>query len=112
LRRDAPRSDSVPPAGARREATSPNATTAAKRYTVQVAAYDTKESADQLVSRLSARGIIARVVGKTTPPYRVRVGHYATDAEATVALRELKTKGIEGFVTTTDNEAAPPPVRR
>jgi cell division protein FtsN len=77
-----------------------------------VAAYDTKESADQLVSRLSARGIVARVVGKTTPPYRVRVGHYANDAEATVALRELKTKGIEGFVTTTDNEAAPPAARR
>lgn len=123
LRRDSARSDSakapaprhrdsVPSGGAHREATAPNAETAAKRYTVQLAAYDTRESADQLVSRLSARGIVARVVGKSTAPYRVRVGHYANDAEATAALRELKRKGLEGFVTTTDNETAPPAVRR
>jgi len=39
------------------------------------------------------------------------VGRYATDAAATAVARELKEKGIVGFVTTTDNESAPAPVR-
>jgi cell division protein FtsN len=77
----------------------------AGRYTVQVAAYDTRASADRLVARLTDRGIVARVIG-TRAPFRVRIGHYPTDAAATAAVRELKAKGIDGFVTTTDNEAA------
>jgi cell division septation protein DedD/TolA-binding protein len=80
------------------------------RYTVQVAAYDTKAAAERLVTRLAERGITARVVG-TSAPFRVRTGHYPTDAAATEAARQLKAKGIEGFVTTTDNEGAAP-VRR
>jgi cell division septation protein DedD len=105
--------DSVVRDGARRETATPGGgATVAKRYTVQVAAYDTKESAIELVSRLSARGIVARVVNSPSAPYRVRVGHYATDAEATAAMRELKDKGITGFVTTTDNESAPAPVKK
>lgn len=111
---DSARADTTtrrPPA--RRETTAPGgASTAPKRYTVQVAAYDTKESANELVNRLSARGVVARVVNSPTAPYRVRVGHYATDAEATTAMRELKDKGITGFVTTTDNESAPAPVKK
>jgi hypothetical protein len=51
------------------------------------------------------------MVPSTTAPYRVRVGRYATDASATAAARELKEKGIIGFVTTTDSESAPAPVR-
>lgn len=74
------------------------------RYTVQVAAYDTRASADRLVTRLGQRGIVARVVG-IGAPFRVRIGHYATDAAATDAVRQLKTKGIDGFVTTTENES-------
>jgi cell division protein FtsN len=79
---------------------------------VQVAAYDTKDSASQLSTRLAARGIVARVVDIGHAPYRVRVGQYATDAEATAAAKDLKKKGIEGFVTTTDNETAPGPAKR
>jgi cell division protein FtsN len=71
---------------------------------VQVAAYDTKQSAEQLVEKLKTRGIIARLVESVSAPYRVRIGHFATDAEAAAAARELKEKGIVGFVTTTDNE--------
>jgi cell division septation protein DedD len=98
---------------ARRETTtSGGGATVAKRYTVQVAAYDSRESANELVNRLGARGIVARVVNSPSAPYRVRVGHYATDAEATAAMRELKDKGITGFVTTTDNESAPAPVKK
>jgi len=112
--KDSSRTDSVRKAPTRRDTEpAPNGNPAsAKRFTVQVAAYQTREAADQLINRLSARGITARVIGSSAPPYRVRIGHYATDAEATAAARELKGKGIEGFVTTTDNEGAPPRVPR
>ena len=103
--------DSARTASRTRSDAPPNDNTTSKRFTVQVAAYQTRESADQLVSRLSARGITARVVG-TSAPYRVRIGHYASDTEATVAARELKGKGIEGFVTTTDNEGSSPRAQR
>ena len=108
-RRDSAKADS-----ARRKAVKPNAEAAATsvRFAIQVAAYDTRQAAEQLVTRLSARGIVARIVPSTTAPYRVRVGRYASDAAATAAARELKEKGIVGFVTTTDNEGAPAPVRR
>jgi len=82
----------------------PNESVTPKRFTVQVAAYDTRQSAEQLVEKLKARGITARLVESASAPYRVRIGHYTTDAEAAAAARELKDKGIVGFVTTTDNE--------
>jgi SPOR domain len=78
-----------------------------RRFTVQVAAYDTKSSAQQLVARLGERGIVARVAG-TSAPFRVRIGHYETEAAAMAAVRQLKSKGIEGFVTTSENERAAP----
>jgi cell division septation protein DedD len=107
-RDSAARSSTKPPS-----TTAPNdAKGATKRYTVQVAAYDTKEAANQLSTRLAARGVVARVVDIGHAPYRVRVGRYATDADATAAARELKKKGIEGFVTTTDNETAPGSTKR
>jgi cell division septation protein DedD len=105
--RDSVRSDTARRASARRDSAP------ARRYTVQVAAYDTRAAADQLVARLSARGIVGRIVaGTAAAPYRVRVGRYATDAEATAAARDLKEKGIVGFVTTTENETASAPVRQ
>jgi len=87
-------------------ATSPN------RYTVQVAAYETKEAADTLLARLTTRGISARIVLGPKPPFRVRVGRYATEADATAAARDLQAKGIEVFVTTTDNERPLAPERK
>ena len=94
------------------DTSTPNANRAseARRYTVQVAAYQTRDSAEHLVTTLSARRIVARIAG-TKAPFRVRVGRYATDADARAAARELKDKGIEGFITTTDIESAAAPVR-
>jgi hypothetical protein len=103
------RTDSAAPKAATGK---PNATKVIRgRFTVQLAAYGTRDSAEQLVKRLGTRGISARVVDAGRAPYRVRVGYYATDADATAAARELKSKGIEAFVTTTDNEI-PAPLRR
>jgi tetratricopeptide (TPR) repeat protein len=109
--KDTTHTDSVRKPPPRRDTVPPNDNPTSKRFTVQVAAYQTREAADQLVSRLSARSITARVVGRSAP-YRVRIGHYASDAEATVAARDLKGKGIEGFVTTTDNESSSPRAQR
>jgi cell division septation protein DedD len=113
-RQTPPRRDSTAGDSARHKPAVPNAasTSASGHFTVQVAAYDTRQAAEQLVTRLSGRGIVARMVPSTTAPYRVRVGRYATDASATAAARELKEKGIIGFVTTTDTESPPVPVRR
>jgi septal ring-binding cell division protein DamX len=66
-------------------------------FTVQVAAYETKGAADKLASTLRGQGLEARVVGKAKP-YRVRVGRYATRAQAEEASRRVdataKTKSI------------------
>jgi cell division septation protein DedD len=73
------------------------------RYTLQVAAYNTRGEADRLAQRLKVRGIDVRVVG-SGKLFRVRVGHYETHAAATAAQRELKAKKIDAFVTDTGNE--------
>jgi hypothetical protein len=67
------------------------------RYTVQVAAYNTRADADGLVKKLAARGIKARVSG-TSKPFRVRLGLHVTRKEATDEAAALRKRGIEGFV--------------
>ena len=66
-------------------------------YSVQVAAYDSHESAQRLVQTLAARGLDARVDG-TVKPFRVRIGRYGTRAEAVKAAADLKAQGHNGFV--------------
>lgn len=68
------------------------------KFTIQVAAYSSRELADALVKRLEAKGLDARTVG-TKSPYRVRVGHYKTRAAATTAANKLKAQKIEARVT-------------
>lgn len=62
-------------------------------FTVQVGAYTTRRAADAMRARLAARGYAARVVG-AVQPFRVRVGRYATRAQA-----EPVAKAIHGYVT-------------
>lgn len=78
----------VPPSTARSQRTF---------YSVQVAAYDSQEPATRMAKTLVARGIEARVDGKARP-FRVRVGKYATRAEAVRAQVSLKAQGINGFI--------------
>ena len=76
----------------------PSTATAQKSYySVQVAAYDSQEPAARMARMLVARGLEARVDGKTRP-FRVRVGKYATRAEAVKAQATLKSQGLAGFV--------------
>lgn len=67
------------------------------RFSVQVAAFDTRAEGDDLVQRLIARGIEARVDG-TEKPFRVRVGYFATRASANAELAKLKKSGQTGFI--------------
>lgn len=68
------------------------------QYTVQVAAYVTRNEAATLRRSLAARGVTARIAG-TTKPFRVRVGRYDTRAQAETAAKVLKAKQIAVYVT-------------
>ena len=70
-------------------------------YTVQVAAYNTRSTAEKLRASLAARGYDARIVG-SAKPYRVRVGRYESRAEAERAAAQMKSKKIAAFVTETE----------
>lgn len=72
-------------------------------FTIQLAAYDSRSPADQLVRKLGLRGVKARVSG-TEKPFRVRLDFYRSRQEAARAVAALKTRGIIGFVT----EEVPP----
>ena len=75
----------------------PAASSPARAWSVQVAAYNRKTEAEKLAASLEKRGYDARVDG-TVAPFRVRIGRYATSAEAQTALREIKSKSMAGFV--------------
>lgn len=88
----------------------PNATTPAPvasgtsshgRYTLQVAAFSTLASAAGLRDVLLARGYPARVVGNAKP-FRVRVGRYATRADADAAAKEMRAKKFTAYVTSAE----------
>ena len=74
------------------------------KWTVQIAAYQTAEEAESLVSKMKAREFDAYVV-RAARIYRVRIGHYATREEALTLLASLKKRGTSGFVTTADPTA-------
>lgn len=90
----------APPPGAARDTSAARADSAAinGRFTLQIAAYQTKAEATRLVTRLAARGVTARVVG-STKLYRVRVGRYTTRAAALAAQSQLKAKKLNALVT-------------
>lgn len=84
--------------------TIPAASTARERtkaFSVQTAAYNQKSQADAMVARLKKNGYEARVDG-TVAPFRVRIGRYATQSQASAVQRSLKAKQIEGFVVQAD----------
>lgn len=72
-------------------------------YSVQIAAYNVKSQAQAMAARLKKNGYEARVSG-TTAPFRVRIGHYATQAQATAVMRSLKAKQINGFVVKAESQ--------
>ncbi|MGH7647036.1 MAG: SPOR domain-containing protein [Gemmatimonadaceae bacterium] len=71
------------------------------RYTIQVAAFSTLASANGLRDVLVSRGYPARVVG-TAKPFRVRVGRYATRADADAAAKAMRAKKFTAYVTSAE----------
>lgn len=98
-----PPSPSPSPSASAATAPAP-ATAGAQRYSVQVAAFETKAEADQLADRLKTRGLAARVFG-TARPFRVRIGRYASETVAADVLKTLRAQGMNGFVTPAEPEA-------
>lgn len=72
-----------------------------QKYAVQVAAYATRRDAEAMAERLKGKGLEAHVDG-SVKPFRVRVGRYATYADAAKAMRDLKARKISGFVSETN----------
>jgi cell division protein FtsN len=79
------------PSGASRSAT-------AGRYTIQIAAFTSRDAAERLSEGLVSRGYDARVVA-SGKYYRVRIGRYATRHEAVGAAKALRARHIDGMVT-------------
>lgn len=77
--------------------------TAAPRFTVQVAAYSAKTSAEALRNTMTASGHAAYIVESEGPPgaprYRVRVGSYPSREAAIAAAARLPVPGAR-YVTT------------
>jgi cell division septation protein DedD len=86
---------SAPAAAPSAPASTASATTG--RFSVQLAAYNTRREADEAVARLARRGLDVRVDGDDKP-FRVRSGRYATRAQAAAALAALKKQGLDGFI--------------
>ena len=84
-------------AAAAATASSSKTTSENSGYSVQVAAYNVRKQAQAMVATLLKRGYEARVSGSSAP-FRVRIGHYATEAQADAVKRSLKAKKIDGFV--------------
>jgi hypothetical protein len=75
----------------------PPAEAAGPEFSVQVAAYNVRREASSLAARLTERGFDARVFGDKAP-WRVRIGRYATRAEATAALARVRAARLNGMV--------------
>ncbi len=74
-----------------------NETPGNSRFSVQLAAYDTRAQAQTAVRKFASRGITARIDG-TRKPFRLRTGSYSDRSAADAALAVLKKRGITGFV--------------
>jgi DNA polymerase-3 subunit delta len=70
---------------------SPSAAATTTRYWIQVTAVRTRPAAEAIVSRLKTRGYSA-VVAEEAGLYKVRIGSYATKADAAAALPGVKAK--------------------
>jgi cell division protein FtsN len=78
------------------------------RYTIQLAAFNTRPEAEQFAAKLATRGLKTRVSG-TAKPFRVRLGFYRTPKEAAAEVAALKARGIDSFATTEDPPASRTP---
>ena len=80
----------------------------AVRYTIQVAAFRSRAQADKLRATLGGDAYVAEIGTGPGAPFRVRVGSFATRAEADAESARLRAEhSVSGFVT----QSTQPPVR-
>src|SRR5688500_18504783 len=93
----APPTSTAPPVTSSQPSPTVPASSPARRngpeFTVQVAAFPTRAAADSFMESIQAKGYDVRVWG-TEAPFRVRIGRYATRAEASAVARELRSRMI------------------
>lgn len=75
----------------------PRSTPRDGRWTIQLAAYNTRPDAERFVQTLARRNLKARVSG-SAKPFRVRLGFYPTRGAAAAEVAALRARGIVGFV--------------
>ena len=83
------------PADTRAANDNPATRPAKASWSLQVSAHTSRPEAARAARTLANRGYQVRVDG-TKAPYRVRVGQYATEAEAVKDLARAKKKGLRG----------------
>lgn len=66
-------------------------------FAVQIGAYDTEAEARETVTRMKQRSFDARIDG-IAKPFRVRIGRFATRADAMTLLKQIRAIGINAFV--------------
>jgi cell division septation protein DedD len=66
-------------------------------FSIQVAAFGARRDATALATRLRQRGFDVRVVG-TSAPFRVRIGRYASRADAQAALGRMRRSRVSGMI--------------
>jgi len=70
------------------------------RYTIQVAAFRSRAQADKLRATLGGDAYVAEIGAGLGAPFRVRVGSFATRAEAEVLAARLRAEhSVSAFVT-------------
>lgn len=90
------RADSAVAADSARKAVEIKRAAVKGKWSVQLAAYGTRDDALALVKKLAKRGIDARVTPEK--PWRVRIGHYVTRAEAADVAQQFSTKKSKALV--------------
>ena len=77
-----------------------------RQLTIPVAAYDRRPGAEALAESLTRRGWPARVVAPNgdRPPFRVRIGRFATRDEANVVVRQLRAQKVPALLTDAEPE--------
>lgn len=81
-----------------------HATPARTTYSVQVAAFPTRQRAEALRSRLATQGYAARITSGGSV-FRVRVGRYRTQAEAQRTAARLKAAKMDAWVVSAEPTA-------
>ena len=90
------RADSVTADSARKAVDEAKAASTRGKWSVQLAAYGDRDAAQKLVKKLKARGYDARVTADK--PWRVRIGHYATRADAADVAVKFSSKQSKALI--------------